>query len=216
MGTDLTQTTAAQFMEESFIPVDKEAKQLHLNIDKRYKVTDNLVSDMISTVETEAPDILLLGAGPRFMMEGEKSMAAFFGLFRKKVDDVMKHVSCPVAVLVNRTYRENKELAILINGEADKFLFAYTQRMLANSDRILHLYYTNQEPNEQIIQILQLNQDYPDNTVLHPFAHIEELTSTTPYGLLLLSYDTCAKIAAKEEIYKQLPSLLVIKDKVIF
>ena len=216
MGTDFTQTTAAQFMEESFIPVDKEAQQLHLNIDKRYKVTDNLVSDMISTVETEAPDILLLGAGPRFMMEGEKSMAAFFGLFRKKVDDVMKHVSCPVAVLVNRTYRENKELAILINGEADKFLFAYTQRMLANSDRILHLYYTNQGPNEQIIQILQLNQDYPDNTVLHPFAHIEELTSTTPYGLLLLSYDTCAKIAAKEEIYKQLPSLLVIKDKVIF
>lgn len=57
---------------------------MNIHIEKRYRVTDNLVSDMISTVEAESPDILLLGAGPRFMTDGEKSMTSFFGLFRKK------------------------------------------------------------------------------------------------------------------------------------
>ena len=72
LGTDLNQTSAEQFSEESFEPIEKRAGQLHLQIEKRYRVTDNLVPDMISMVEDEAPDILLLGAGPRFMTDGEK------------------------------------------------------------------------------------------------------------------------------------------------
>ena len=40
-------------------------------------VTDNLVSDMISTVEAESPDILLLGAGPR--CEWRFSYRLFYG-----------------------------------------------------------------------------------------------------------------------------------------
>lgn len=39
---------------------------------------------MISTVEAESPDILLLGAGPRFMTDGEKSMTSFLVCFVKK------------------------------------------------------------------------------------------------------------------------------------
>ena len=96
---------------------------MNIHIEKRYRVTDNLVSDMISTVEAESPDILLLGAGPRFMTDGEKSMTSFFwfGLFRKKVDDVLEHASCPVAIFVNRDYRNGDEVAVLINGSMDSF-----------------------------------------------------------------------------------------------
>ena len=111
-GTDVNPTSVEQFFEESFIPVDKQAEHLNIHIEKRYRVTDNLVSDMISTVEAESPDILLLGAGPRFMTDGEKSMTSFFGLFRKKVDDVLEHASCPVAIFVNRDYRNGDEVAV--------------------------------------------------------------------------------------------------------
>ena len=48
------------------------------------------------------------------MTDGEKSMTSFFGLFRKKVDDVLEHASCPVAIFVNRDYRNGDEVAVLI------------------------------------------------------------------------------------------------------
>ena len=109
-------------MKKVLFLLDKQAEHLNIHIEKRYRVTDNLVSDMISTVEAESPDILLLGAGPRFMTDGEKSMTSFFGLFRKKVDDVLEHASCPVAIFVNRDYRNGDEVAVLINGSMDSFL----------------------------------------------------------------------------------------------
>ncbi len=216
MGTDFTQTSAAQFMEESFIPVEKEAKQLRVNIDKRYKVTDNLVPDMISTVKAEAPDILLLGAGPRFMMDGEKSMTAFFGLFRKKVDDVIRHVSCPVAVFVNRDYRESEELSLLINGEPDSFLLTYLNRLLESGDKVVHLHYLDSPDSQMVVQILAVQQEYPSKTVLHPLQRLEDIALPPDDSLLVLSYDTCAKIATHEAAYKALPSLVVIKNKVMF
>ena len=208
--------SAAQFMEESFIPVEKEAKQLRVNIDKRYKVTDNLVPDMISTVKTEAPDILLLGAGPRFMMDGEKSMTAFFGLFRKKVDDVIRHVSCPVAVFVNRDYHESEELSLLINGEPDSFLLTYLNRLLESGDKVVHLHYLDSPDSQMVVQILAVQQEYPSKTVLHPLQRLEDIALPPDDSLLVLSYDTCAKIATHEAAYKALPSLVVIKNKVMF
>ncbi|WP_455667152.1 cation:proton antiporter [Phocaeicola sp.] len=212
MGTDVNPTSVEQFLEESFIPVDKQAKQLNLHIDKRYRVTDNLVSDMISTVETESPDILLLGAGPRFMTDGEKSMTSFFGLFRKKVDDVLEHVSCPVAIFVNREYHDGNELAVLINGNMDHFLFPYVQRLLADGDSFIHLYYFNNGNEGYMGQIHKWSKQYAHRIHLYPLVDVEDLSLPSTHGLLVLSYDTCVGIAANEEIFRALPSLLVIKD----
>ena len=177
-------TSVEQFFEESFIPVDKQAEHLNIHIEKRYRVTDNLVSDMISTVEAESPDILLLGAGPRFMTDGEKSMTSFFGLFRKKVDDVLEHASCPVAIFVNRDYRNGDEVAVLINGGSEEY----------------------------VGQIYKINKQYANRVHLYPLVEIEDLVLPIIHGLLILSYDTCVGIAANEKVFKALPSLLVMKD----
>ena len=125
--------------------------------------TDNLVSDMISTVEAESPDILLLGAGPRFMTDGEKSMTSFFGLFRKKVDDVLEHASCPVAIFVNRDYHDGDELAVLINGSMDRFLFAHVRHLLENGDRFIRLYYFSGGSEEYMGQIHKINKQYANS-----------------------------------------------------
>ena len=70
-------TSVEQVFEESFIPVDKQAEHLNIHIEKRYRVTDNLVSDMISTVEAESPDILLLGAFELLGRKGEAYVLIF-------------------------------------------------------------------------------------------------------------------------------------------
>lgn len=211
-GTDANPTSVEQFFEESFIPVEKQAEHLDIHIEKRYRVTDNLVSDMISTVEAESPDILLLGAGPRFMTDGEKSMTSFFGLFRKKVDDVLEHASCPVAIFVNRDYHDGDELAVLINGSMDRFLFAHVRHLLENGDRFIRLYYFSGGSEEYMGQIHKINKQYANRVHLYPLVEMEDLALSTIHGLLILSYDTCVGIAANEKVFKALPSLLVMKD----
>ncbi|WP_297182305.1 cation:proton antiporter [uncultured Phocaeicola sp.] len=211
-GTDVTPTSVEQFFEESFIPVEKQAEHLNIHIEKRYRVTDNLVSDMISTVEAESPDILLLGAGPRFMTDGEKSMTSFFGLFRKKVDDVLEHASCPVAIFVNRDYHDGDELAVLINGSMDRFLFAHVHHLLENGDSFIRLYYFSDGSEEYMEQIHKINKQYANRVHLYSLDKMEDLALPAIHGLLILSYDTCVGIAANEKVFKALPSLLVMKD----
>ena len=69
LGTDLAPVKALQYAKESFAPIMREASKLHLKIDKRYKVTDKLNQEIIQLGNEEHTDLLLLGAGPRFMSE---------------------------------------------------------------------------------------------------------------------------------------------------
>lgn len=211
-GADVNQTSAEQFAKESFEPIQNCAHKLQVKIDKRYRVTDNLVSDMISTTNEEAPDVLLLGAGPRFMTDGEKSITSFFGLFRKKVDDVIEQVSCPVAVFVNRDYEMGKEVSVLINGAMDKFLFPYVERILKDSTSIVNLYYFQGSDEATLNYIKKLGKQYVARAPLYSLHEVSELHIPIYHSLLILGYDTCLGIAADEEVFKSLPSLLVIKE----
>ena len=42
----------------------------------------------------------------------------------------LEHASCPVAIFVNRDYRNGDEVAVLINGSMDSFLFTYVRRFI--------------------------------------------------------------------------------------
>ncbi|MDE5678668.1 cation:proton antiporter [Phocaeicola sp.] len=211
MGTDVNLVNAEQFRQESFIPVDERANYLGISVEKRYRVTDNLVSDMIATVEAEAPDILLLGAGPRFMADGEKSMTVFFGLFREKVDDVLFRVSCPVAIFVNRGYQDGNEVTIWINGSRDAFLFAYLERLLEEGDGLVRLYVSGRAEKDYSGQVQHFAGRYAGRFSCCPCIETEELALLPAHGLLVLSYAACEDFAARH-IFTSLPSLLVIKE----
>ena len=172
----------------------------------------NISNTFLNEEISWTPDILLLGAGPRFMTDGEKSMTSFFGLFRKKVDDVLEHASCPVAIFVNRDYRNGDEVAVLINGSMDSFLFTYVRRLLEDGGSFIHLYYFSSGSEEYVGQIYKINKQYANRVHLYPLVEIEDLVLPIIHGLLILSYDTCVGIAANEKVFKALPSLLVMKD----
>lgn len=55
------------------------------------------------------------------------------------MDDVLEHASCPVAIFVNRDYRNGDEVAVLINGSMDSFLFTYVRRLLEDGG-VLFIY----------------------------------------------------------------------------
>ena len=104
------------------------------------------------------------------------------------------------------------EVAVLINGSMDSFLFTYVRRLLEDGGSFIHLYYFSSGSEEYVGQIYKINKQYANRVHLYPLVEIEDLVLPIIHGLLILSYDTCVGIAANEKVFKALPSLLVMKD----
>lgn len=120
LGTDVNPLHAKQYEEESFNLLNKEATRISVNVDCRYKVTDKLIQDMAHLVQSENPDLLLLGAGSNYMLEGGTQVIPLLGLFRNKVDDIIGQVKCDVAVFVNRDYRYDG-VAMVLGGSNNMY-----------------------------------------------------------------------------------------------
>ena len=76
--------------------------------------------------------MLLLGAGSHYRpeMPGTPGAILWLTLFRDKIDDIMEQVKCPVAVFVNRGYREGALVSFVLGGMIDIFLLSYISIML--------------------------------------------------------------------------------------
>lgn len=48
----------------------------------------------------------------------------------------MEQVKCPVAVFVNRQYREGSTVSFVLGGMIDLFLFSYLDKMLQNGHSV--------------------------------------------------------------------------------
>ncbi len=214
LGTDVNRTNAEEFSEESFEPICQYADKMQITIEKHYRVTDNLVSDMRHMARHEKPDMLLLGAGPQFMKDGNMPLSnvPFFGLLRRKEKDMMNNVPCPVGFFVNRDYAPVESFSLLINGEMDMFLFAYLNRFLKDQQHIIHLYYFPSYEQEYNAYIQKVCKSHPERIISHVVNEITDLVIPASGGLLIVSYDSCASIAADKEVFSALPSLLVIRE----
>jgi Kef-type K+ transport system membrane component KefB len=211
LGTDVNPLHAKQYEEESFNLLNKEAQRISLNVDCRYKVTDKLVQDMAHLVQTENPDLLLLGAGSNYMIEGGTQVLPLLGLFRNKVDDIIGQVKCDVAVFVNRDYRYDG-VAMVLGGSMDSFMLFYLESLLMNEIRDIHLYqFVGDERFTK--KINDLLERYPEQVILHPVHDLSEISYKQMGGLLILSHTVCEKIAEDKEEYETLPSLLVMSPK---
>ncbi len=211
LGTDVNPLHAKQYEEESFNLLNKEATRISVNVDCRYKVTDKLIQDMAHLVQSENPDLLLLGAGSNYMLEGGTQVIPLLGLFRNKVDDIIGQVKCDVAVFVNRDYRYDG-VAMVLGGSMDSFMLFYLESLLMNEIKDIHLYqFVGDERFTK--KINDLLERYPEQVILHPVHDLSEISYKQMGGLLILSHTVCEKIAEDKEEYEALPSLLVMSPK---
>ena len=142
VGTDLNPVKAGQYARNSFKPLNREARRLNLQVDKRYQVTDRLVHDIGKLAKSERADLLLLGAGPQFMQEhfsgwcGGKipvrrllqklqrhSLRLPGELFRDKLQPVIENTESSVAIFVSRSRVVAKQFFLFLDGESDLDFF---------------------------------------------------------------------------------------------
>ena len=211
LGTDVNPLHAKQYEEESFNLLNSEAERINLKVDCRYKVTDKLIQDMAHLVQAEKPDLLLLGAGSNYMLEGGTQVLPLLGLFRNKVDDIIGQVNCDVAVFVNRGYQHGN-IALVLGGAIDSYMLFYLESLLMNGIKDIHLYLFVGD-DKFTKKVNDLLERYPEQVVLYPIHDLSEISYRSVDGLLILSHTVCEKIAEDKEEYEALPSLLVMSPK---
>ena len=211
VGTDLNPLNAEQYARDSFSLVDEKASELGLSVENRYRVTDKLVQDMIRLARKERPDMFLLGAGSKYRPDTAGSNGVLWlSLFRDKIDDVMEQVKCPVAVFVNRGYSGSSPVSFVLGGVIDAFLLTYLESMLEGGAQVhLFLFDTDDEAFRQSTDPILAK--YSSQIRTQPFSGAANLTSAAQDGLLVMSHLSYTKLSEEEEVFRDLPSLLVIR-----
>lgn len=211
VGTDLNPLNAEQYARDSFSLVDEKASELGLSVENRYRVTDKLVQDMIRLARKERPDMFLLGAGSKYRPDTAGSNGVLWlSLFRDKIDDVMEQVKCPVAVFVNRGYSGSSPVSFVLGGVIDAFLLTYLEIMLEGGAQVhLFLFDTDDEAFRQSTDPILAK--YSSQIRTQPFSGAANLTSAAKDGLLVMSHLSYTKLSEEEEVFRDLPSLLVIR-----
>ena len=211
VGTDLNPLKAEQYARDSFSLVDEKASELGLSVENRYRVTDKLVQDMIRLARKERPDMFLLGAGSKYRPDTAGSNGVLWlSLFRDKIDDVMEQVKCPVAVFVNRGYSGSSPVSFVLGGVIDAFLLTYLESMLEGGAQVhLFLFDTDDEAFRQSTDPILAK--YSSQIRTQPFSGAANLTSAAKDGLLVMSHLSYTKLSEEEEVFRDLPSLLVIR-----
>lgn len=211
VGTDLNPLNAEQYARDSFSLVDEKASELGLSVENRYRVTDKLVQDMIRLARKERPDMFLLGAGSKYRPDTAGSNGVLWlSLFRDKIDDVMEQVKCPVAVFVNRGYSGSSPVSVVLGGVIDAFLLTYLESMLEGGAQVhLFLFDTDDEAFRQSTDPILAK--YSSQIRTQPFSGAANLTSAAKDGLLVMSHLSYTKLSEEEEVFRDLPSLLVIR-----
>ena len=211
VGTDLNPLNAEQYARDSFSLVDEKASELGLSVENRYRVTDKLVQDMIRLARKERPDMFLLGAGSKYRPDTAGSNGVLWlSLFRDKIDDVMEQVKCPVAVFVNRGYSGSSPVSFVLGGVIDAFLLTCLESMLEGGAQVhLFLFDTDDEAFRQSTDPILAK--YSSQIRTQPFSGAANLTSAAKDGLLVMSHLSYTKLSEEEEVFRDLPSLLVIR-----
>ena len=211
VGTDLNPLNAEQYARDSFSLVDEKASELGLSVENRYRVTDKLVQDMIRLARKERPDMFLLGAGSKYRPDTAGSNGVLWlSLFRDKIDDVMEQVKCPVAFFVNRGYSGSSPVSFVLGGVIDAFLLTYLESMLEGGAQVhLFLFDTDDEAFRQSTDPILAK--YSSQIRTQPFGGAANLTSAAKDGLLVMSHLSYTKLSEEEEVFRDLPSLLVIR-----
>ena len=211
VGTDLNPLNAEQYARDSFSLVDEKASELGLSVENRYRVTDKLVQDMIRLARKERPDMFLLGAGSKYRPDTAGSNGVLWlSLFRDKIDDVMEQVKCPVAVFVNRGYSGSSPVSFVLGGVIDAFLLTYLESMLEGGAQVhLFLFDTDDEAFRQSTDPILAK--YSSQIRTQPFSGAANLTSAAKDVLLVMSHLSYTKLSEEEEVFRDLPSLLVIR-----
>jgi hypothetical protein len=240
-GTDTNPIYGEQFSVESFRGVKDEASVLSIPIDTEYKVTDNIESGIVKTVNHNNFDFLLVGAGVslsgipffketkifgqvvwlnKFINKVSQKQAFFYPgtLIKDKTRYFIENSNCSVGVFVNRGFTAITTTLVLLQYETDDFLLRYARRLIKNNNEVtISILDINKlASTSEIIRegIHELRKQFPNQVKVNKATRISS-SVLLKHSFMLISYQTWNHLSSsdKKEL-EYIPSTLIINKKV--
>ncbi len=235
-GTELNMISAEHYAQKSFEPIVAEAYKNHINLNKYYRLTEDIIDEIVATTKKEKVDYLLVGSAYEQIQEEAKNAVrkknsflvsllksiqrksyAFSGIMlTEKVQKVLQRVDCNVIVFISkREIAKISDVAIIINSEIDSRLLELANGML-ESVQSIHIYQTTNviDNSNYIKQINELLLKYPGKIKLNQFDSIKGLvTNDLSHFLIISSYDVCLGMMRLNKKSNHLPSYLSVYFK---
>ncbi len=232
-GTDTNPIHGEHFAIESFKDVRKEAESLHIPIQARYKVADNIQGSIVRMANHYRYDFLLVGAsisltdpGKRYIFRRIKWMNRLMYRFQKralfypgtlikdKTRYFIENSQCSVGVFINRNFRGITSTILFLHDENDLFLFRYARYLLKNS-------------HDVSIVVLDVNNTLKDPALAEPYETLKAkyptrirsqqqfMSGLMPrYSFMLIGYHTWETLSeAGSDMLIRIPSTLIINKK---
>lgn len=232
-GTELNMISAEHYAQESFEPVMAEANKHHIPLNKYYRVTEDIVDEIIATTKKENVDYLFLGSTYKQIQEEakntirkkggflvsllkniQKNSYAFSGIvLPEKVQKILQRVNCNVLIFISkRDIIKTSDIAIVIHDQIDRKLLEFAYGMLESVPSIQIYQAINfVENNNYAKQISELVLKYPGKIELHQYESLKLLAANSLQDLLFISsYDVCLKMMRHNKSSNILPSYLSV------
>lgn len=240
-GTDTNPIYGEQFSVESFKGIKDEANVLNIPIDTHYKVTDNIESGIVRSVNHNNYDFLLVGAGlslsgiPFFkesslfrnvkwlnqIVNSISKQQMFFypgTLIKDKTRYFIENSNCSVGVFVNRGFTSITSTVVLLQSESDEFLLRYARRLIRNNSEVIItiLDINKLAANSEVIRqgIHDLRQQYPNEVKVNKATRLSSAVFSKQ-SFMLISCPTWNLLSVSDKNgLKNMPSTLIINKKV--
>jgi Kef-type K+ transport system membrane component KefB len=243
VGTDVNPLHTDHFERVSFGPILYEAKKLGMQIQTRYGVSSNAGQSIVTIVNNESYDFLLVGAGISLSdlsndVEARTIYSSFFRFFgfwryfkrfapprflfspglliQDKTRWFIGQSLCSVGIFVNRGFVQATRIILIIQSAEDLFLLNYAQSLLKSTRgkvSILNRSSFISSGNEKIHAALL---DFVAHTADALILPEKDLMSESFNGqnFMLISYATWNLLSLEcEEALKDMPSTLIIHHR---
>jgi len=234
-GTDLNIVSAEHYERSSFRFLENKADKKNLQIEQRYKLTDNIVDEIVDTVQKENIDYLLIGSAfDRIQYEAQKKdslklgkVCSFFQkihgntyiiptiILTEKTHRILQRTTCNVIIFVSkRELRKVPQIFIVINQRSDRKLLEFVGGLLQSAEAI-HIYLSTNITDEDCNRfITKLLVDNPDKIGLHKYSSLSELFfNHVSENLILSSYEVCLEMLKTYHSSNKQPSYLCVRFK---
>lgn len=236
IGSDVSPLHLENFKEISFGPILSGATKLGMSITPRYEIANDAGHEIVSIVNKEHFDFLLVGAGismsnnpedieanqfryyvyQRFLRRFRASESwAPAALLKDKTKFFIEQSHCTVGIFVNRDFTKASDVIIVVNRLEDLFLLKYIKPLLKSSARsvsfLVKMHNAHTDYNQIMISLHEFIDQTPQVTILSE----RDLTPILfhGYSLMLISYETWNELSAtRKEALQHMPSTLIIRE----
>lgn len=232
-----TKYKISDYEKESFNPVILESKKLNLDIEKIFKISEDIQKDIIETANKGDYDLLLVGQGQSIFAESLLGNILDFStrylnrdffndmisgkekylnttLFAESTRQILLKSKVPVGVLIDNNFSEINKLFLPILRTEDVFLIEYVRKFISNSGVQVTIF----DYMEQIKSDSGMKESIRSIEIQVP-NHISVIDNKTfepdyvnQFDLMLISLESWVKLVeSKSVLLNKLPSILIMR-----